>query len=197
MDNVPAQPAVATGTVTRVGVSITASDGPGSAEQLTGLVQMDAPLQPGDSGGPLVNTSGEVVGIDTAASAGFAFRNVGSESFAVPIATAVDVAAQIEGRTASTTVHIGDTAFLGVEVQPVAGAGGVVAGVESGSAAASAGISAGDTIVSLDGTAIATPSDLSAAIEQHQPGDRISVVWTDRTGQAHTASVTLRTGPAR
>jgi hypothetical protein len=46
------------------------------------------------------------------------------------------------------------------------------------------------------GTAIATPSDLSAAIEQHQPGDRVSVVWAGQTGHSHTADV-IRAAPAR
>ena len=55
--------------------SITASDeGDGSSEQLTGLIETNANIQPGDSGGSLVDTSGSVIGIDTAASAGFSFQ---------------------------------------------------------------------------------------------------------------------------
>ena len=64
------QPSVVTGSVTALNQSITASD-EGSAsnsEQLTGLIQTNAPIQPGDSGGPLVNSAGQVIGIDTAAS---------------------------------------------------------------------------------------------------------------------------------
>jgi S1-C subfamily serine protease len=57
----------ATGRVTGLGKTITASDG-GSSEQLTGLIETDANVQPGDSGGPLLNASGRVVGMDTAGS---------------------------------------------------------------------------------------------------------------------------------
>ena len=62
-------PSVATGTVTGLDQSITASDeSSGTAEQLTGLIGHNAGIQPGDSGGPLVNSYGQVVGMDTAAS---------------------------------------------------------------------------------------------------------------------------------
>ena len=62
-------PSVVTGSVTALNQSITASDeGSGNSEQLSGLIQTNAPIQPGDSGGPLVNSAGQVVGIDTAAS---------------------------------------------------------------------------------------------------------------------------------
>jgi S1-C subfamily serine protease len=68
----------ATGTVTGLGKSITASDDTGDSEQLTGLIETNAEVQPGDSGGPLVNTEGRVVGMDTAASSGFGFQGVSS-----------------------------------------------------------------------------------------------------------------------
>ncbi len=69
-------PSAAGGTVTAVNQSITASDeGDGTSEQLSGLIETNANIQPGDSGGALVNTSGQVVGIDTAASAGFSFQS--------------------------------------------------------------------------------------------------------------------------
>ena len=62
-------PSVATGTVTGLDQSITASDeSSGTAEQLTGLIGHNAEIQPGDSGGPLVNSYGQVIGMDTAAS---------------------------------------------------------------------------------------------------------------------------------
>jgi S1-C subfamily serine protease len=66
--------ASATGTVTGLGRSITASDDTGGSEQLTGLIETNVGLEPGDSGGPLVNSRGQVVGMDTAASTGFGFQ---------------------------------------------------------------------------------------------------------------------------
>jgi S1-C subfamily serine protease len=114
-------PSAAGGTVTALNQSITASDdGDGSSEQLTGLIETNADIQAGDSGGSLVNTAGDVIGIDTAASAGFSFQSsgqsAGNQGYAIPINTAIVIAKQIEAGTASSTVHIGATAFLGVEV---------------------------------------------------------------------------------
>ena len=63
------QPSVVTGSVTALNQSITASDeGSGTSEQLTGMIETNAPIEPGDSGGSLVNSAGQVVGMDTAAS---------------------------------------------------------------------------------------------------------------------------------
>ena len=107
--------------MTALNQSITASDeGDGSSEQLTGLIETNADIQAGDSGGSLVNTSGQVIGIDTAASAGFSFQSSGQSSgnqgYAIPINEAISIAKQIQSGTCSSTVHIGATAFLGVEV---------------------------------------------------------------------------------
>src|SRR6202050_697909 len=61
-------PSVATGAVTGLNQSITASDElSGVNEQLTGLIEDNADIQPGDSGGSLVNSYGQVIGMDTVA----------------------------------------------------------------------------------------------------------------------------------
>jgi S1-C subfamily serine protease len=201
-------PSVATGTVTALNASITASDqGAGTSEQLSGLINHSAPIQPGDSGGPLVNTKGQVIGINTAASNGMQFQSsqAQTEAFAVPINEATSIARQIEAGDGSSTVHIGATGFLGVEVMSASsaaaqgvpeGSGAAVAGVLPSSAAQGAGITGGDVITSVDGHAVSSPESLQAAMEQHHPGDRVTVGWTDRAGQSRTATVTLATGPA-
>ena len=108
-------PTAAGGAVVALNQEIIASDEDAStSEQLTGLIQTDAAIQPGDSGGPLVDKAGRVIGIDTAASSSYTFRSTGSEGFAVPINTAADIASQIIDHKSSATVHIGPTAFLGV-----------------------------------------------------------------------------------
>ena len=94
-------PSAAGGTVTALNQSITASDdGDGTSEQLSGLIETNADIQPGDSGGALVDTSGDVIGIDTAASAGFSFQSndqsSGTQGFAIPINTALAIAKSIE-----------------------------------------------------------------------------------------------------
>ena len=116
-------PSVAAGTVTALNQSITASDElGGTSEQLTGLIETNANIQPGDSGGSLVNAYGQVIGIDTAASSGSQVQSQSSQTqttqaYAIPINEAVSLAQQMEAGTTSADVHIGATAFLGVQSQ--------------------------------------------------------------------------------
>jgi S1-C subfamily serine protease len=207
-------PSVATGKVTAVNQAITASDQPaGTSEQLTGLTRTNAAIQPGDSGGPLVNSYGQIIGMNTAASTSISTtgfqtqpRQAQIQAFAIPISEASSIASQIEGGTSSSAVHIGSTAFLGVEISSSgagifgggnsAGTGATVAGVVSGSAAAQAGLTQGDQITSLAGQAITSSSDVSSALANYHPGNKVSISWTDQSGQSHTATVVLTTGPA-
>jgi S1-C subfamily serine protease len=199
-------PSVATGQITGLGASITASDeGAGTSEHLTGLIHTNAGIQPGDSGGPLVNTAGQVIGINTAASSTFQFAQTQTQAYAIPVNEAVSIASQIEAGTSSATVHIGATGFLGVEILSASsaaadglpsGTGATVAGVISGSPAASAGLAAGDVITGVGGHSVSSPSGVQSALESRHPGDHVSISWTDQAGQASSATVVLTTGPA-
>jgi S1-C subfamily serine protease len=239
-------PSVAAGSVTGLNQSITASDeGSASSENLTGMIETNANIQPGDSGGPLVNASGQVIGIDTAAATGsgnssgqspysqspngqspwWQFPSGQSPSgqspssssqspsssgqsqtqgYAIPIDRALSIASEIEGSQASSTVHIGATGFLGVELssQGSSGFGGqssssvTLQGVLPGSPAAEAGLSQGDVITSVAGQTVSSGSSIESVVEQYHPGDKVSVGWTDDLGQAHTSTLTLATGPA-
>jgi S1-C subfamily serine protease len=193
----------ATGRVTGLGKTITASDDQGSSEQLTGLIETNAGVVPGDSGGPLLDSAGRVVGMDTAASSGAGYQSISStDAYAIPIARALTIAQQIEAGHASATVHIGGTAFLGVEVESVDSgygspttSGALVAGVVSGGPAASAGLTAGDVITAIDGRTIASPATVSALIVTMKPGTKITVTYTDQAGGRHAVRVTLGSGP--
>jgi S1-C subfamily serine protease len=198
-------PSVAGGSVVATNQSITASDNGSNPETLQGLIQTNAQIQPGDSGGPLVNTSGKVIGMDTAASSNGLQTQAASsstEAFSIPINQALGIASQIEQGHASSLVHIGTTAFLGVEVSATGSSGfgqtssGVyVAGVASGSPAGSAGLVQGDTIVSVDGQTVSSPSDLSKEMLGLSPGDRVQIVYTDASGAQQSTTVTLGSGP--
>jgi S1-C subfamily serine protease len=199
-------PAVATGHIAGLGASITASDeGAGTSEQLTGLIHHNAGIQPGDSGGPLVNTTGQIIGINTAASQGTQFQGQQTQAFAIPINQAKSIADQIEAGTSSTTVHIGPTGLLGVQIMSAdsaaangiqTGAGANVAGVVAGTPAAGAGLTQGDEIVSVNGQSVSSPEQLQSALGQHHPGDSVTIGWQDQTGQTQSASVVLANGPA-
>jgi S1-C subfamily serine protease len=181
----------ATGTVTAVDQSITATDETGSdAEQVSGLIEIDAAIQAGDSGGPLYGDDGTIIGMDTAASSGGA-----AVAYAIPIATAEQIAAQIESGVDNPTIHQGSPAFLGVSLQNGLG-GATIAGVLSGGAAESAGMATGDVITSLDGTAVTSADDLSSVLAGHEPGDRVNITWTTAAGAADSATVSLGSGPA-
>jgi S1-C subfamily serine protease len=202
-------PDVAAGTVTALDQTITATDQDGSgAEQLTGLIQVNANIQAGDSGGPLVNTEGAVIGVDTAASTRYHLgnsarggsRRTAAEGFAIPINDAVSIARQIASGKSSQTVHIGQSVLLGVSVadqtQGGDSAGGAAVGeVLSGGPAARAGLTAGDVITSVDGHSINSATDLTSVLDQHHPDDNVSVTWLDTAGRQHTATAHLTAGP--
>jgi S1-C subfamily serine protease len=213
-------PSYAGGSVTALDQSITASDqGDGTSENLTGLIETNADIQPGDSGGPLVNSSGKVIGMDTAASAGFSFEQGGSsttEGFSIPINTALKIADEIIAGDSSSTVHVGPTAFLGVNaISPGSGgygfgrggfgfgqsvpaptsSGAEIASVVPGSPASQAGLAEGDTITSLDGQSVTSPDSLTTIIASEKLGVSVPLVYLDPSGTQQTVSVRLASGP--
>ena len=157
------------------------------------FIQTDAAVNPGNSGGPLFDSSGAVVGINSQI-----YSNSGGYqgvSFAIPINLAQQVQQQIV-KTGKVT-H----GRLGVEIQPVdqsladsfglkSPAGALVAKVEPGSAAAEAGVKAGDVILELNGTPVADASQLSMRVNTTAPGERATLtVWREGKQQTLTAKI--------
>ena len=197
-------PSVATGKVTSLASSITAfNEGDGTSERLSQVLQTNADIQPGDSGGPLLNRSGEVIGINTAAgkSGTTTSAATATQAFAVPINRAMSIVKQIQSGTGTATVHVGPTAFLGVAVDSQQqspggdGEGAVIAGTVSGGAASKAGITAGDEITSLGSRPVTSATDIRNTLVTHHPGDKVKVTWMDGSGQQHSVTVTLGSGP--
>jgi S1-C subfamily serine protease len=194
-------PSVASGHVTGLGQSITAFDDvTQTSESLTGLIQTDAAIQPGDSGGPLVNSVGTVVGMDTAASSGSrGHAGPATNGFAIPIDRALAIAQQIERGTSSGTVHIGPVAFIGIQIasgQNSRTPGIVIGDVIPGEPADTIGLQAGDVVTSIAGVAVTNPTQLTLEMQHLHPGQSVPLSWTDTGGQAHTAPITLASGPA-
>src|SRR5580704_10208727 len=108
----------ATGQVTGINQTITASDQGGtvSSETLHGMLETNANIVAGDSGGPLVNSAGRVIGIDTAGNNVSFNQQQAVSGFAIPINTALSVAQQIAAGHASSTIVVGYPPFIGIYV---------------------------------------------------------------------------------
>ncbi|MGN6753180.1 MAG: S1C family serine protease [Intrasporangium sp.] len=190
----------ASGTVTALGQAITASDvGNSNAEQVSGLIETSTDVEPGDSGGPLLNSSGRVIGMDTAAATNP--RTGATEAgYAIPVDHALDIANEIVGGVSNATIQQGLPAFLGVDLLPdgVTGAESAttIQGVIPGTAAARLGLTVGDTLTEIGGTAVSTQSEVNAVLTAHKPGDHVSIAWVDAAGDAHQGTVILGSGPA-
>ena len=163
----------ASGTVTGIDRGITVSDEQGGSESLAGMIETNAGIQPGDSGGPLMNADGQVIGMDTAASVGNGSEQAATTAgFAIPINKATSIAQQIVHGDASATIHIGDTAFLGVAVEADSYGypGAAVTSVVPNSPAAAAGLAPGDVITSLGGQSVSSPDGLTTLVASQAPG---------------------------
>jgi S1-C subfamily serine protease len=226
--DLPGRPKVTEGTITASNVPILAQEsGTSFCEDLKGMIETDAPLEPGNSGGPLLDSEGQVIGINTAATGTYEAPAGGapsSDGFAIPIAKAIAVVTQMRDGDASSTIHIGASPFLGVEVTSLPGAaarssscgsqnpgdfgqlepgpsapvdsGALVVGVEPGTPAAGAGIEQGDAITMFDGTAVSSPTALTRLVQAASPGDTAEISWVDLAGETHEATVVLAVGPA-
>ena len=121
-----------------------------------------------------------------------------TQGYAIPIDTALSVAKQIDSGNGSSTVHVGATAFMGVEIASATGqsSGVELAGAQPGTPAAAAGLTQGDVITALNGAAVTSGTQISQALVPLHPGDKVTVTWTDTTDQSHTTTLTLGNGPS-
>ncbi|WP_227272066.1 S1C family serine protease [Roseobacter weihaiensis] len=168
---------------------------------IEGLIQTDAAINPGNSGGPLLDSSGRLIGVNTAI-----FSPSGASSgigFAVP----VDLVKRVVPQLIATGVY--RPPVLGIRFDPRIDAlarrngieGAVVLSVDPGGPADVAGlmpaersphggIMPGDVIQRVDGRHIASGTDLGAILDDYASGDRITLtVWRD--GETREVSAQL------
>ncbi len=156
-------------------------------------LQTDAAINPGNSGGPLVNSTGAVIGINSAiASLGTSFSGQSGSiglGFAIPINQARKTADQLI-KTGKATYPV-----MGISVDMnYSGDGAMIAktgvAIVPGGAAAKAGLKSGDIITEIDGRAITSSDELIVAIRSHNVGEKIEVTYK-RNGASKTVTLTL------
>jgi len=182
---------VTAGIISAKGRSINIIDNQSAIEA---FIQTDAAVNPGNSGGALINTSGELIGINTAIST----RSGSYEgySFAVP--------ANIARKVVDDMLRFGvvQRAYLGVSIADVtpelakemkldATQGVYLSEVVDNGAAKQAGMEKGDVIVGAGGKTIKRSSELLEVIGSRRPGDKLDVTVL-RDGKSKTFNVTLR-----
>ncbi len=196
------QNTVTSGIISGYGRNIQAMDSQGS-ENLENLFQTDTAINPGNSGGPLVNLDGEVIGINTAV-AGDGAQNIG---FAIPIN---DVSGLIDSVKDSgrlqrpyigvvyipVTNDVAEQYGLSVKRGAYIAPPGIVGTdpIVDGGPADKAGLRAGDIILKIDNTAIDQKNSLSAIINKHKVGDKVSLTVL-RGGKEQKIDVTLGAAP--
>jgi serine protease Do len=187
----PGGPTWTTGVVSNLGRSIQEENG----VVLNDIIQTDAAINPGNSGGPLLNAAGQVVGINVAIAT--SAENIG---FAISTDTVIPVVESLigEGKVVRP--------WLGVSVTTVTptiqqyyrlavNAGALITGVSNGSPADEAGLRAGDVIVKIDNGDISTAGELTTAINSHQVGDQVEIVYY-RANVQGSVTATLGESPS-
>jgi serine protease Do len=173
---------------------------PNSGTDYENFIQVDAPINPGNSGGPLVNIHGEVVGINTAiATRSGMFEGIG---FAIPSNQAkyVFYALKSHGKVVR--------GWLGIIIKDVGpeniglaksfnftGTAGVLVNEVFPNTPAYGKLQAGDIIVGLNGTAIATNQQLRNMVADAAPGTKLTIKFI-RDGKEQTADVQVADQPA-
>ncbi len=162
---------------------------------IKGAIQTDAAINPGNSGGPLLNSEGELIGVNTSIySPSGASAGIG---FSIP----VDVVRYV----VDDVIRYGEVrrAVLGADLRQYRGVQGlVVQTVQEGSSAAVAGLRGltpgnrggyvlGDVVVGVNGSPIASNSDLYLELEKYQPGE---VIELNLVREERKAKLPLRLG---
>jgi putative serine protease PepD len=149
---------------------------------IEGAIQTDAAINHGNSGGPLFSMNGQVVGVTSQIESDSGGND--GVGFAIPSNTVKAIVSQLIAN--GSAKH----AFLGVQPQDASSGGVKVVSVQSGSAADTAGVHAGDVITQVGDTATPDSAILRAAIGSHKPGDKVALK-VQRGGQTKTIEVTL------
>lgn len=162
---------VTTGVISGLGRGITAgSIFEGTVEELSDVIQTDAAINPGNSGGPLLNSSGQVIGVNTAVS-----QNGQNIGFALPINTIKDSIKNFNATGQFSRPYLGVAYQMiarDVAIQNELPEGAFIQTVVPGSSADKADIQRGDIIIKIDGQKLQVGTrELSTLIQKKKVGD--------------------------
>jgi S1-C subfamily serine protease len=185
-----------TGVVSALGRNIRSLTG----RRIDDVIQTDAAINPGNSGGPLLDSAGRIIGVNTQiASPSGASAGIG---FAVPVDTVSRVVPQLLAHGKMVRPRLGIAVASDLVLRRAGVKGVLVTSVAPGSAAAQAGLRGtsraedgslvlGDVIQELGGKSVDSVDDLYAALDRHQPGEKLKVRAL-RDGKAREFEVTLQ-----
>lgn len=155
------------------------------------LIQTDAAINPGNSGGALVNTSGKLVGINSAKIVSEEFEGMG---FAIPSNTVVEICNKIIEKENSPEPYIGVTLSEKYTAQMLMlygyPKGAVILTVADGSPAYQTGIRKGDIITEFNGTVVEDYNQFNELFEKVKPGEEITVKIY-RNGKYYSAKLKI------
>jgi putative serine protease PepD len=155
---------------------------------ISGAIQTDAAINPGNSGGPLLDSQGRVIGVNSQiASQSGSNSGVG---FAIPVDQVKRVVPYLE--KGQKVPH----AYLGVGSGQTQAGGATIGQIVPGGPADKGGIRQGDRVVQIGNQPVRDPDDLSAAVNDRKPGEKVDIV-VERGGERRTLTVTLGTQPNR
>jgi S1-C subfamily serine protease len=170
---------VTQGIISGLDRTITVSDGQ-SQTTMEGLIQTDASINSGNSGGPLLNSSGEVIGINSAKA-----QTGEGLGFAIPINTAKPIIDEIKTKGEFNRSYIGVRGISVEDFQQVypdtdlqVDSGVYVVQIYTDSPAAKAGLQEGDVITMLESKEIKNMTQLITGLYEHRPGDTITLTIT-------------------
>ena len=180
-----------TGIISALDRSITMSDG-----RQMNMIQTDCAINSGNSGGPLFNSHGEVIGIVSAkysSGSNSSSASVEGLGFAIPMD---DVANMVSDLVKNG--YVTGKPIMGISVADVDESvtsygvpqGAIIRVVTPDLCGAKAGLQAGDIVTKIDNTDVTSASDLTSAIGNYKPGDKVTLTIF-RSGETKTVEVTL------
>ena len=160
------------------------------------LIQTDTAINNGNSGGPLINSSGQVIGINSAkmSSTYSGEATVEGIGFAIPMSEAKSIVDDLINYG-----YVTGRPQLGISCQDVTEAvsqaynipvGAYIFSVTAGGAADQAGLQPGDVITGIQDQTISTTEELNAVKNQYKAGDTITLTYV-RAGETKKVDVTL------